>query len=284
MKHKGLFWSIMGISILLGGALLAVGKAMGGELDHSTSRFVTNVGKNISEENMDLNLSEYANVKNLDFDLSVGDIKIVEGDDFAIFGSKVSSEISRDGETWTLQSPKRKWYHWISNRGGGSWEITLPKGRQFDHVNFSFGAADVEIEAVSADDLVIKVGAGEAEVKQMISRDSLDIKIGAGSFKVDAGEISNDSNIKCGAGEVNMVLDYLRGDVDVDCGLGEVSLTLPGTRAEYGIDSSAALGSVNIEDGSVPERTDVLAKLNLRCGMGEIDVDFNERSTGTDNE
>lgn len=286
MKHKGLFWVIMGICVLIGCVMIAIGTAMGGRFDHMNARFMVNdeiwTSDHIEDHGIsgdDQNLSTYTNIKNLDFDLAMGDVTIIEGDDFAISGSKINSKISDDGETWSLQSPKRKWYHWIGHHTGGNWEITIPKGRRFDRVDINFAAAEVDIDALSADDLRIKGGAGEADIDKLSVGKSMDLQIGAGTLKVSAGEIGGNCEIKCGAGSLEMALSHIDGDADVDCGMGTIHMNLPGSRREYNITSQSALGTVKIEEDDLDNQTDsgtteIRANLDLKCGMGEIDVDF----------
>lgn len=287
MKQKRLFWSIMGICILIGCIMVVIGIAMGGRMNHLDSNYVTVGDKVVSYHAEDhdtgsdsVHSSEYDNVKNLDFDLSMGDVSIVEGDGFAISGSEIISEISEDGETWKLKSPKRKWHHWFTNHASGEWKITLPRNHQFERVSINFAAAEIEIETIAADTLVIKGGAGEADIDIMRVRDSLDLQIGAGEIQIAGGDIDGNSRIKCGAGSLDMALSHMKGSVTVDCGMGSIDMDLPGHRKEYTIKSQSSLGSVNIESDDSDQEdfqgADILADLDLNCAMGEINLDFED--------
>lgn len=287
MKHKGLFWGIMGVSIVVGGVLVVLGMAMGGQLGNTNDiwDFDKNGNKNIvrmersSKGDNGSSEDEFSNIKNLDFQLAAGDVTITEGDRFSVSGTSINSYISDDGQTWHLESPKpRKWYSWLYRRGG-EWEITLPKNCQFDQVTFNFAAAEIDIAFISAEKLTIQGAAGEANIQHMIARKSVDLSIGAGSLEVENGELDGDSRIKCGAGSMDLSLSRLVGSMKADCGMGTIDLTLPGTRGQYNIASQAGMGQVNIEHNNEDHHqvgTEILADLDLTCGMGEIEVEFHD--------
>lgn len=288
MKHKGLFWGIMGVSIVVGGVLVVLGMAMGGQLGNTNDIWGRSKHGNKNTVLVDGNSvradgtgSDFMNIRNLDFSLAAGDVTIKEGDSFSVSGSSINSYVSDDGKTWHLESPKpRKWYSWLY-RHGGEWEITLPRNYSpFDTVTLNFAAADVDIESISAEHLTIAGAAGEADIQHMIASKSLDLTIGAGSLEVEAGELNGESYLKCGAGSIEMALSQLKGTMNGDCGMGTIDLTLPGTREQYNIASQAGMGEVRIEHGkdnhSHQTGEGILAELDLTCGMGEIKVNFDD--------
>lgn len=285
MKHKGLFWGIMGVSLLVGGVLIVLGMTMGGQLGNASDLFGSNGkgdgntvkvgGSSASGKGTALENSQ--EICNLDFNLAAGDITITIGEEFSISGTKVYSEIQDDGKTWYLESPKRKWYHFLSNRGGGDWEITLPREYQFENVNLSFAAADLDVDYLWAKDLTIHGGAGDADIEYLKVDNSLDLKIAAGSLSIDHGEIEGDCQLDCGAGELDMEMSHMTGSLDANCGMGQITLELPGERENYRIDSQASMGEIQIDGGKEDvshEGHSIWADLNLTCGMGQIIVDF----------
>lgn len=292
MKHKGLFWGIMGVSIVVGGVLVVLGLAMGGQLGNVTDIHdlsgerkegdtVIQADEHIIDHGWEASL-ETQKIKNLDFNLAAGDITITMGDEFAISGSKIHSEIRNDGKTWYLESPKRKWYHFLSNRASGDWEITIPRNYQFEKINLSFAAADLDVDGLWAKDVTIHGGAGDADIQNLKVDQSLDLKIAAGELSVGSSEVTGDCQLDCGAGELDMELSRMEGRLNANCGMGQISLTLPGERENYKIDSQAAMGQVQIDggksdgkdDGQHSEKLDIRADLDLTCGMGQITVDF----------
>lgn len=288
MKHKGLFWGIMGVSIVVGGVLVVLGMAMGGQLSnvsHVHGLFGNRDGKSYviqSDDHTVTSVGESAidsqDIKKLDFNLAAGDINIVTGDEFAISGSKIHSEIRNDGKTWYLESPKRKWYHFFSNRVSGDWEITIPRNYKFEEINISFAAADFDVESLWGEDVTIHGGAGDASIQNLKVDHSLDLKIAAGELNVDSGEITGDCSLDCGAGELDIELSKMEGSLNANCGMGQIDMTLPGERGNYKIDSQAALGQVQIDgeehDEQHSENHNTWAELDLSCGMGQITVDF----------
>lgn len=285
MKHKGLFWGIMGATMVVGGVLVVLGMTMGGQLgnvhdivdsDDNGDRSIVRVG-NHHDNSQETEMENKQEICNLDFNLAAGDITIVAGDEFSISGSKIHSEIRDDGKTWYLESPKRKWYHFLSNRVAGDWEITIPRGYQFEKINLSFAAADLDVDDLWAKDMTIHGGAGEADIHSLKVSESLDLKIAAGSLSVDKGEIAGDCQLDCGAGELDMEVNNIAGSLDANCGMGQIALELPGERRNYKINSQAALGNVQIDGGSADasqEDNNTWASLDLTCGMGQISVDF----------
>ncbi|MDE6852204.1 MAG: DUF4097 domain-containing protein [Lachnospiraceae bacterium] len=285
MKHKGLFWGIMGVSLLVGGVLVVLGMTMGGQLGNASDLFGFNeksdgntvkVGGS-SSNGQGTALESSQEICNLDFNLAAGDITITTGDEFSISGTKIYSEIRDDGKTWYLESPKRKWYHFLSNRVAGDWEITLPRGHQFESVNISFAAADLDVDYLCAKDLTIHGGAGDADIESLKVNESLDLKIAAGSLSIDKGEMEGDCRLDCGAGELDMEMSHMTGSLDANCGMGQIALELPGERGNYKIDSQASMGSIEIDGGredDFHEGHNIWADLNLTCGMGQITVDF----------
>lgn len=292
MKHKGLFWGILGVSIVVGGVLVVLGLAMGGQLGN-----VSNVhalvdrkdgGNTMIQEGDHMAGSEgesYLNskdIKKLDFNLAAGDINITMGDEFAISGSKILSEVRDDGKTWYLESPKRKWYHFLSNRVSGDWEITIPRNYRFEEINLSFAAADLDVDGLWAKDVTIHGGAGAADIQNLKVDQSLDLKIAAGELNVDSSEVTGDCQLDCGAGELDMELSKMEGRLNANCGMGQIALTLPGDRGNYKINSQAAMGQVQVDggkddgqhDGQHDEKLDIRADLDLTCGMGQITVGF----------
>lgn len=271
MKHKILFWGTMGISIVVGGMLIGVGGAMGGFDLPKEEQFVIHSDDSAST-------GKYDAVKNLEFELSACDVEIKAGSEFGISGKGVVSEVIDDGETWHIYSPKRKWYRWFKNRGGGEVTVTLPAGRQFEDLELSFAAADLDAEELNAKSVEISGGAGSMTINSLAVAEDLDLSIGAGEFTVESAKLSGDSSITCGAGELNLHLEQLSGDVDAGCGMGEMNLFLPGARGDYGFNNEAFMGSVQVEnkEGRVltSEGEEVMANLDLSCGMGALNVSF----------
>lgn len=271
MKHKVLFWSVMGISIVAGSVLAGIGVSMGGLDDLKEEHITIHPNQYLS--------SDYADIENLKFDLTACDVTLKEGDEYSISGTGVMSEIVDHGETWRVYSPKRKWYRWFRN-----WNekrevtITIPSEKQFEDVDISFAAAEIDLEKLSAKTLDLSGGAGSANIDTLLVTEDLDLSVGAGEVNVLSGELNGEQSISCGAGEMNLKLQKLQGDMDVSCGMGEINLTLPGAKRDYTFDHDVVMGSIQIEDkeeGSLrAEGEDALADIDLSCGMGAIHVNF----------
>lgn len=143
--------------------------------------------------------------------------------------------------------------------------IYIPEDNYFEKANLELGAAVVTVD--------------------MLEADKLEVELGAGTFS--AGEILSDkSTWEVGVGE--LILDYLDcEDVDINCGMGCVTVALANSREDYKYDVTCNMGDVAIGDDhfSIGRHTvkgeDADGKINVECGMGTVDLTFDDDSNTT---
>ncbi len=143
--------------------------------------------------------------------------------------------------------------------------IYIPEDNYFEKANLELGAAVVTVD--------------------MLEADKLEVELGAGTFS--AGEILSDkSTWQVGVGELN--LNYLDcEDVDINCGMGCVTVALANSREDYKYDVTCNMGDVAIGDDhfSIGHHTvkgeDADGKINVECGMGTVDLTFDDDSNTT---
>ncbi len=143
--------------------------------------------------------------------------------------------------------------------------IYIPEDNYFEKANLELGAAVVTVD--------------------MLEADKLEVELGAGTFS--AVEILSDkSTWQVGVGELN--LNYLDcEDVDINCGMGCVTVALANSREDYKYDVTCNMGDVAIGDDhfSIGHHTvkgeDADGKINVECGMGTVDLTFDDDSNTT---
>lgn len=138
--------------------------------------------------------------------------------------------------------------------------IVIPRDMTFDKVDMSIGAAQADIEGITAKTFDIVVGAGQANLSKITS-DSMEMKIGAGEANVSNLDVK-DLDLEVGMGEANLALCGSQTDYnyDVECGMGDVKV------GQHGF---GGLGAEHHGDNHHAERY-----INIECGMGMVSVEF----------
>lgn len=157
--------------------------------------------------------------------------------------------------------------------------LTIPKDAVLTEAVFEFGAADIEMENVTAKELVIKVGAGELNAHKLTATEKALFTVGAGAFSAEDVDLTN-GVLECGVGEME-VSGSIAGESTVDCGVGETTLTLTGDEDDYHGTLSCGLGEIHM--GSVKiggsgtksyGTSSAESRMDIKCGIGEVDVRF----------
>lgn len=111
----------------------------------------------------------------------------------------------------------------------------------------------------------------------------LDLSAGTGNIKNEGTLTAGEIDIEAGAGGIE--LTDVDGDrIDGECAAGELTLELTGRETDYSYQMECGMGSILIngeEYSSIAgEKTvrnpDSVRTMNLECGMGNIEVDFQE--------
>lgn len=138
-------------------------------------------------------------------------------------------------------------------------------------------------ENTSFREVDIEIGAGTAELMDAITADDFSFTVGAGSGnsydRINAGEIS----LEVGLGVLD--LDIVEAwEIDGECGMGSLDATFAGREDDYFIRTEGGLNSMTIggnELGGVTGNHSFGNKgaahtVELECGMGSINIDFEE--------
>lgn len=159
--------------------------------------------------------------------------------------------------------------------------LYVPEGADFDKVEVEFGAGELNLNLgqLTADKLILKIGAGQVTGDGIDVADKLEIAVGAGTvelYQVQAEKIE---------AEVAVGNLELQGDIaskgDITCSMGNVSLTLDGTEESYNYDIQVAAGNVSVGGnmysslaGDKVIRNGVDRTLIVECAIGNIDIYF----------
>ena len=202
----------------------------------------------------------YYDVESLDVEFKRGTLEVVETDEDEIYVEVLSDpsqsiQTFMDGGTLKITTDSQK------IRENARLRICLPEDEYFDEAELDMGAAAVTVENLDADELKVKLGAGSLS---------------------STGEIlSEKSEWEIGVGELN--LSYLDcEDTKIDCAMGTVSLALAYSQDDYDCDITCGAGAVNVGKNSFSmghheySGDDAESKLQIECGMGTVDVTFDE--------
>ncbi len=157
--------------------------------------------------------------------------------------------------------------------------LTIPKDAVLDSALFEFGAAEIDMEGVSAKKLYITVGAGELEADGLTATEYAKLNVGAGALYAD-NVMLTDADLVCGVGEMN-VSGIFEGNTTADCGVGSMELQVRGEQEEYRGELNCGLGEIEFGsikiDGSGKKShgtSSAERRMDIKCGIGEVDVEF----------
>lgn len=160
--------------------------------------------------------------------------------------------------------------------------VEMPAGMELNEMDLDIGAADVEInlDDVTCKKMKLDVGAANLIANEFHVTEMFDVSVGAGNVEIEGGTYE-DVKIDCGVGNFELA-GTVAGDMDADCGLGNMSLVLTGEKEDYNYKLTCGMGSIEIDghtyssiSGSHKETNPgATAMINLDCGMGGIEVEF----------
>ncbi len=268
MKRSGIWLLSIGLClIVLGGATAAAGYGMGADVrgvlysEDDGLRLETAAAQSVSG----LQASpDAASVTALYVDAGDADCHIVQGESFSVTCRNVREEaleVSTEDGCYTViyDNPKL-----IKFTDGGQITVTIPKDHWFETAELTFGAGELEVEALNAGTLTVTGGVGEGELKNVFAG-ACALEIGVGELTVEA-EIATEAALNCGVGELTLVLQGNEEDWDYDLsvGVGELSF------GEHVALSFSAGRSRN--DGREKY-------LSADCGIGEMNIEFSNSHT-----
>lgn len=223
-------------------------------------------------------------IRNLDFELGAGQFFIREKDtDDGVITITVQGKGDCDyyTEKDTLHVESFKGNHHIGeDLSHNQIIVELPKGISFDEVELTCGAAVVEADHLTANDLEVEAGAGDVRVS-FANVKKFSANIGAG--RVEASEMSaQEVDLEVGMGEC-IYQGTITRELDAECDLGNMEITVNGSEEDYNYEIECAAGNIDLGERSI---TGLSAERNinngaqgtfeLSCNMGNITVNFQD--------
>lgn len=227
---------------------------------------LADIGLLPKSERVDLHFT-YDDVQSLSVDSGAGTLRIKPGDTFEVTAKNVHknefTSTVTDG-VWHIRSrtPRGIFFPNIGIRSDGADNtitVTLPRDAVLKSCALTLGAGTLTVDALGTGTLTVKVGAGEAVIRNLTAA-TVSADNGAGSIRID-GAITGNTAIKCGVGSVtmNLIGRYEDYDYSVKVGVGSAKindLTFAATTSRT-INHPGAVGAFDIN-----------------CGVGEVIVNL----------
>lgn len=209
-------------------------------------------------ESGDAKIYEISGIDSMELNLRYDELNVEEYD-----GDTVRVEVDHDDHGYVTVKQDDHTLHIVSTGKKHDREVDVyyPKGMKFKSVEIGIDAGAGKLDgALEAEEVEISVGAGEFVNSGSILAKSCDISVGVGEGELEGIDAA---------------------DIDGECGIGSLSLSLAGKERDYNYKLECGVGSVQIGEGeysglAAEKSIDNHASrsLDLECGMGEIDVEF----------
>ena len=214
-----------------------------------------------------------SDIHSLDIQINAADFKIEHGDEFSVESNlKYLSVSEKDGVLTITDEAKSS-----SNYSNAKLTLYVPNGIVFDDVDITTGAAKLTADALFANSLALKLGAGDVRFESLHISSAADIKGGAGQITIVSGTL-NDLSLEMGMGELNLTAAVL-GDSNLKFGVGESNLTLIGSKDDYKVDVEKGLGSISVDGKNVSDfgsSGNGQRHIHVEGGVGAVHIVFQE--------
>lgn len=192
-------------------------------------------------------------IKSIDLQLTGGEFRIIQGDDFTIRSDSLDHLIYEKDEVW----------HVISDICRGKYAdtvITLPIIRSFHKVSVKITDGTLSMCPMQCKEIIFNIRSASVDVADVISQ-RLKIDIGSGNLKINADSYQT----------------Y------IDCGYGTVNLNMSREKQAYSIDSKCGMGNVTLNSMLLPKQyksPEGEHKIHIICGMGEVNINTSPKFCG----
>ena len=206
---------------------------------------------------------EFDSISSMDIELNYDELILRESEDqkitVTVDGDAVNSvRVSTEGSELQIENKDN---HRPEER---TVTVTYPAGTEFTEVSIDIDAGTAALEDdLKAGEFSVSVGAGTLENYGIVTAGQTDIEVGVGTVEL-----------------TDLDADY----IEAECGVGMMSLDVAGRKEDYNYRISCGMGSVLLgEDeftglGSTKkvDNNSASRKMQLECGMGTLEVDFEE--------
>lgn len=276
MKNKKIWIAAALICILLGAALLTIGRTIGG----IPGFYIDGTGLHTAEETLHSEVIRGSDTlepfKSIELDIEYADVELVDSDRFAVeyctmaeYGEPVCEV--KNGKLIFCESHSVRLFNvdlFYSSFGVSTEEaryyvrIEIPKDTDLKNVSLDIESGNLDITSLQADALNISNEYGDTSLNQY-KGGSLNIQMESGNLSLGALDTA-DAKIYNEYGKVNISdakgsrltiqaessdcqIDRLQfSDTEIENEYGNISLGLPGDLDSYGFDLRAEYGDIRV--------------------------------------
>lgn len=275
-----ILWSIIAICAVIGVVFCVASLVMGltfSELKAAYPNgiiFLTDIDKDkdVSYQPSEETTEVFDNVRELELKVGGCDVEILCSEDDKvrvdtselIFGdSGLKVESSMENGKLTINMEKEGSVFDILSILDGKWSesnvlyVYLPADVRLERTELNFGAADVYVENLNTEQLIIKAGAADCVIDNLEAGE-MKIEVGAGDMEL-SGNVNGNISIDCGAGDVDLELEGSESDYNyaVKCGAGGVDID--------GMEFEGFAYTKHIDNESNKE-------IEIDCGAGDVSI------------
>lgn len=216
-------------------------------------------------------------VRELELEIGAATLQICTGETFRLETNLKKLTVGEEAGVWVIRQGAERFPTNLSDR---YIRLTVPADAALDKVELEAGAGDVDVEALTAAELDLELGAGQFRAGSLTATGKAEIEGGAGRLAIKGGAL-HDLDMQMGAGKTELHA-RLSGDCSLDVGMGAAEIALSGSREDYRLRIDKGLGYVTV-DGKAVRNGDVIgdgaARVALTGGMGRITVEYTADST-----
>lgn len=230
---------------------------------------VFSVGNATDKELKSYTVSEQ--ITSLRVDVNAAEINISSSNSFSVESNLKKLKVKERNGTLTIQDEK--------NTGLGYKDAVLnlciPENFIFNNIYINTGAGKLTVDTLSADKLVLDLGAGKVDIFELNAVVQSEIDTGAGAVKIRGGSLCN-LDLDMGVGEFSITSAIL-GNSELNYGIGQANLTLLGTQDDYSVKFDKGIGSIKVEGESIKDSTVLgngINRINIDSGIGEVNIKF----------
>ncbi|MBQ8538575.1 MAG: DUF4097 family beta strand repeat protein [Ruminococcus sp.] len=214
-----------------------------------------------------------SDITSLDIEINAADFTIVHGDKFSVESNLVNLMVSDDNGVLKVVENTR---HAVSY-SNAVLKVSIPANVVFDNVSIKTGAAKLNAQSISADNVKLRLGAGKVQFDSIVANERINIKGGAGNISINDGTLNN-LTLDLGVGALDMTAQ-LCGESVLKFGVGESDLTLKGNKDDYSFDVHNGVGRTNIEGistANLVSNGNGDSHIKIKGGVGETNITFQE--------
>ena len=225
------------------------------------------------ENYTELEINRASAVRSLDIEISAANLTITTGESLKLETNNKYVRCSVDNGV--LKIFERANGVKINGNVSSGVKLQIPEGFEFDKLEISSGAGNVEASSLFAREMSFELGAGNVTVTALSVSGSAEIEGGAGNFDLKSGTINN-LDFDLGVGDTDITLT-LTGKSEINMGVGDLDVNLLGGKESYKINVNKGLGSVNVDSQSMSDGDSFgngSSLIDIDGGVGNIDVKF----------